>query len=737
MLSRFLRIPRRTAIALGAVFVVLVVAGGSFQYVTTRPQFCRSCHEMGLYYDTWLGSKHAESASCITCHTDPNLVGFMDEKVRGLDELIAHFRGDFRTPLRAIVRVKDSRCTICHSLASAPTDGERIAAHSAHAEAGVLCVDCHSRVVHADTALAEPALATSAQCEACHQDHGRFPLLVGTHAQADCSACHQGGYAEADRQCETCHDPPASGHPGGDAYCILCHTPENWQSAGVDHSRTGFSLLGSHASASCKACHGQPFTRLDQQSCETCHDTPATGHPGASSDCETCHSPSSWASISVDHSQTEFALLGEHGSTACVLCHGDPFTVPAATSCEDCHQPLASHPGRPVNCQQCHSPSGWSPPAIDHSTTGFTLVGMHQQVDCSQCHGQPFTVPRTAECAGCHEPPIADHPGLGEDCETCHSPVGWSRVSIDHAKTTYPLVGAHLTVECRACHGTPFANPESTACQSCHEAPVESHPAAEDCAQCHTPEGWRPATVDHDKTAFPLTGKHVAVTCAQCHGEPFRMLDRTDCEGCHDRPDSHYWFVGACESCHAPAGWASVTVDHQAGGFPLTGKHTALSCATCHGDPFARPADTECQSCHQPPHDHPGGDGPCQQCHSVDGWKPATIDHNATGFALTGRHVQVTCAQCHGDPFGPAPGAACEACHQPPASHAGMPNTCEACHQTGGFVPASFAHARVGEHMPSGEVRLDCAGCHRTGVYTQTDCTGSGCHENNSPGDGD
>ena len=34
-------------------------------------------------------------------------------------------------------------------------------------------------------------------------------------------------------------------------------------------------------------------------------------------------------------------------------------------------------------------------------------------------------------------------------------------------------------------------------------------------------------------------------------------------------------------------------------------------------------------------------------CHNTTQWTGATFDHTATGFALTGAHTSVQCAQCH------------------------------------------------------------------------------------------
>ena len=53
------------------------------------------------------------------------------------------------------------------------------------------------------------------------------------------------------------------------------------------------------------------------------------------------------------------------------------------------------------------------------------------------------------------------------------------------------------------------------------------------CTLCHNTTQWQGAVFDHSKTAFPLTGAHTSVQCAQCHvGGNFTTVP-TDCASCH------------------------------------------------------------------------------------------------------------------------------------------------------------------------------------------------------------
>jgi len=68
---------------------------------------------------------------------------------------------------------------------------------------------------------------------------------------------------------------------------------------------------------------------------------------------------------------------------------------------------------------------------------------------------------RFAACTDCHADAhagqFARSPG-GADCARCHTVAGFSPATFtvaDHARTAYPLAGAHLATPCVACHARP------------------------------------------------------------------------------------------------------------------------------------------------------------------------------------------------------------------------------------------------------------------------------------------
>ena len=75
---------------------------------------------------------------------------------------------------------------------------------------------------------------------------------------------------------------------------------------------------------------------------------------------------------------------------------------------------------------------------------------------------------------------------------------------------------------------------------SCHAEPHAGQ-LGNDCARCHTADGWAPQRFVHD-AAFKLEGRHATLACDACHpkGEVAPGVKAAlykprpvSCEGCH------------------------------------------------------------------------------------------------------------------------------------------------------------------------------------------------------------
>jgi hypothetical protein len=233
-------------------------------------------------------------------------------------------------------------------------------------------------------------------------------------------------------------------------------------------------------------------------------------------------------------------------------------------------------PHRVLNfdCSVCHSEQSWKDIEFDHNIAGFHLEGQHVGVKCVDCHQlEDFSIAQT-DCNSCH---LDVHQGkLGDMCNRCHSPTGWSEMNVIavHSNTSFPLTGAHLTLDCKACHVGEVENEFSfldTECFNCHESDFRNNPnAIHDflktdihCEQCHTTSAWQPAGFkDHDRI-FPIfSGSHAGAwsSCSDCHISPgdfqiFSCLtchehNQQDMDHKHREVSGYAYLSSACYSCH-------------------------------------------------------------------------------------------------------------------------------------------------------------------------------------------
>ncbi len=438
----------------------------------------------------------------------------------------------------------------------------------------------------------------------------RYPL-TGQHAQVKCEKCHTAGADGKPRytgfpfgKCADCHaDFHHGSFPQG---CEACHNTGGWKKvsiAGVDrnfdHSKTKYPLLGKHVSVDCAACHkGGDFKKeIPFAKCTDCHlPDPHSGQftrRPLGIECSSCHTvdgfkPSTFKA--KDHDTSDYPLKGKHFTVECAKCHIDKgketqYKIKFA-KCTDCHED--GHDGQFAaapnlnQCENCHTVDGFKPSTFTlkrHKDTRFVLTGGHVAIPCADCHKEPEhpeVKPKPVvayhwkdlDCETCHEDVHKGQfakrmkelraDGTPAGCEACHSTKKWSDVQrFDHAKTDFPLTGAHKATACIDCHKPPdmetkLVKADFTAaprkCEGCHD---DAHgkqfekEGVTSCVDCHNTAKWKPADFDHDKrTKFALQGLHQNVKCEGCH------KDNRDVDGKNVLFYQHT--PRECEGCHAP-----------------------------------------------------------------------------------------------------------------------------------------------------------------------------------------
>lgn len=271
------------------------------------------------------------------------------------------------------------------------------------------------------------------------------------------------------------------------------------------------------------------------------------------------------------------------------------------------------------------------------------------------------------------------------------------------------------------------------------------------CDLCHSPKGWKLDkdiyAFDHNKTALPLTGKHQALDCRQCHVSLVFSDAGSECSDCHT--DIHYQTVGPdCGRCHTPESWIVNNINdiHRKSRFPLLGAHYTTDCSECHKSASLlrfEPLPTECYACHQndynattsPNHVQAGYSTNCTECHRINSFSWTTTDVDHSFFPLTAGHAISDCFRCHTPGNYSNISRECVSCHldtynattNPKHQDAKFPVTCEVCHTTNpGWKPATLNHDFF--PLTSGHSQVECANCHINGNYTNTPTACVACH---------
>ncbi|MBI3739561.1 MAG: hypothetical protein HY258_10990 [Chloroflexi bacterium] len=254
--------------------------------------------------------------------------------------------------------------------------------------------------------------------------------------------------------------------------------------------------------------------------------------------CASCHTPAGWSPSTFDHSTSIFPLTGAHVTVNCKGCHADLKFKGTPTLCYSCHAANDRHGGRfGTNCSLCHSTSAWKPATFDHSLAAFKLTGAHVTVACEKCHVNGVFKGTPMDCYSCHAKNDRHGGKFGTNCGLCHSTTAWKPATFDHSKSNFPLTGAHLTVNCSACHPNGRYTGTPTACSACHADP-SFHAGAFglNCAACHSTSGWTPAKfgLSHPRISGGEGGSgihHGGASCRTCH--PSTVYTYT-CRACHN-----------------------------------------------------------------------------------------------------------------------------------------------------------------------------------------------------------
>ena len=552
----------------GLILGLGLVAMGTAVEVSSRPQFCGSCHVMTPYYDSWLTSSH-RNVDCVDCHIPPGVTAEIRKKWEALSMVASYFTGTYGTNPWA--EIDDASCLRCHErrlLAGRELFGDVLFDHAAHL-AGMRrgktlrCTSCHSQIVQGSHIA-----VTASTCILCHfkgQDAGS-----GT---AKCTLCHHVPERVIQHGALT-FDHGDVGRLGMD--CTWCHARPEGSDGAVPRER-------------CVTCHNDPARLEEYGETELLHRTHVSEHKV---DCLNCH-------LEIQHVGVPRI---EAAATACSTCHlkghspqmslysgiggrgvepmPDPMFL-AGVRCEGCHLEIPGHAtetrrASEISCMSCHGPSyrslyltwkddigrrtgslraqlsrtasaldGSVPEALDDARHNLDLVvsggGIHNVRFARALLGRAHQDMNAARASRGLAPlprPWAVAP-YESPCLSCHEGIESRQGQIFGRRFEHEphVMGAGL--DCLACHRPheeqdreEVVRFDAAGCASCHHKD-----AAADCLSCH--EGIRAPKVPSPLGPFDhaVHLDDVGQTCADCHDlAPGRRvrLKQDHCAECHD-----------------------------------------------------------------------------------------------------------------------------------------------------------------------------------------------------------
>ena len=339
---------------------------------------CRSCHKSLIFSEV--------KSNCSSCHKDihQNSLEINCSKCHSTKSWIVtdiiKIHNQSRMPL--VGAHLDVDCASCHKyyfkLYFPPIS--------------ISCISCHSNNFISAQSPNHIQAGFSTDCQDCHTarnftwaadnfNHNFFPL-TGGHNISNCFVCHQQGnnFKGLTTDCYPCHSStylsttdPNHTQLNFSHDCSMCHSIINWSSSTFDHSKTGFQLVGAHASLNCVQCHASGYTNTPS-ACYNCHqnDYANTNNPphksaGFPTDCTQCHNQSAWQPSTFNHSQFPITS-GRHSGLQCSDCHTtiSNFSIFSCITChthsqantDPHHGEVGGYVYSPTSCYGCHPTGG-------------------------------------------------------------------------------------------------------------------------------------------------------------------------------------------------------------------------------------------------------------------------------------------------------------------------------------------------------------------------------------------
>ncbi len=349
---------QRTSFKLFALFILFCcIFWGSVEY-TSHSSFCKSCHVMVPYYQSWTESKHA-NVECILCHFEPGIDSQIRGKLEGLVQLVNYFSQSYKKR-KPWAEISDKSClrSTCHGDKKFEqySIGFKGVSYSHKNHLGELrrgknlqCTSCHSQIVQG-----EHIKVSESTCFLCHFKKSTLP---NTDRLKECTLCHK-----------DTHDIKSSSNQKYDHTALVSQNIE----CTTCHGSMAIGE-GKVPMENCYSCHWEKKQHEKYSDTELVHTLHVSKHRV---ECVRCHSP-------IEHRKAKKDEL----LTACSSCHLNVHTAEINMyfgKDETSHEPVMGIKEKlHIDCQGCH--------ILHKELSDGTIAKASGANVCERCHTQTFT----------------------------------------------------------------------------------------------------------------------------------------------------------------------------------------------------------------------------------------------------------------------------------------------------------------------------------------------------------